>query len=379
MNAIIARPATGARPGHARKKAKPADAAPLQPINEAEDLCRQAVSVVSTLVARAAESSNITALPPPELLDEADCLLMEIRDNGAKTRGLVGALQRVYTLLDGAASETPERLSTAVGQAVFAGLTISSALALVKALETSYEAGDLQRLRALGTYQGAMEVAVRGRSAEAPVPVPSAPVQIHESFGQLAALLKQAARTDEAHAHCGDSDRLLRIGGELAARAAASLSADDCEDLAFDIAACVSASSRVPGDTQSPKRAEFIKVAANALALLAGTSIEDILRGGAGPVPENGVQAARDTIRLFALDCSYDVQGLADAVTLLGEEIGSESIDLVRIAALLRCYGTRIRDLNSILMSFIDEDPLSARHMKHTLYRGATTSTQEGL
>ncbi|MGQ8876607.1 hypothetical protein ACUTR7_03795 [Delftia sp. NA_296.1] len=277
MNAIIARTTASARPGPARKKAKPADAAPLPPINEAEALCRQAVGVVSTLVARAAETSNITALLPPELLDEADCLLMEIRDNGSKTRGLVDALQRAYTLLDGAASETPERLSTAVGEAVFAGLTISNALSLTKALETAYQAGDLQRLRALGTYQGAMEVAVQGRAGGSAAPSPHARTQVHESLGQLAALLKQAARTDEPHAHSGDSDRLLRIGGELAERAAVAVGTPDCEDLAFDIAACVSASSRVPGDTQSPKRAEFIKLAAEVLAVLGGTTVEDIL------------------------------------------------------------------------------------------------------
>ncbi|SDZ16457.1 hypothetical protein [Delftia lacustris] len=280
MTEIIARPATGARPSHARKKARPAETTPPQPTNEAEALCRQAVGVVSTLVARAAETSNIPALAPPEFLDEADCLLMEIRDNGAKTRGLVGALQRAYTLLDGAASETPERLSTAVGQAVLASLTISSALTLTKALETAYQAGDLQRLRALGTYQGAMEVAVQGRAGASAAPSPHARTQVHESLGQLAALLKQAARTDEPHAHSGDSDRLLRIGGELAERGAAAVGTPDCEDLAFDIAACVSASSRVPGDTQSPKRAEFIKLAAEVLAVLADTPITDILRAG---------------------------------------------------------------------------------------------------
>lgn len=115
-----------------------------------------------------------------------------------------------------------------------------------------------------------------------------------------------------------------------------------------------------------------------ALATIQGASMVGA-QAEARPAQQGAGKSPLETIRLFALDCSYDVQGLADAVTLLGEEIGSESIDLVRIAALLRCYGTRIRDLNSILMSFIDEDPLSARHMKHTLYRGATTSTQEGL
>ncbi|WP_353177628.1 hypothetical protein [Delftia acidovorans] len=293
MDAIIARPVVGAKRSHARKKAKPADAVPQQPSNEAEALCRQAVGVVSTLVARAAETSNIPALAPPELLDEADCLLMEIRDNGEKARGLVGALQRAYTLLDGAASETPERLSAAVGQAVFAGLTISSALTLTKALETAYEAGDLSQIRALGTYQGAMEVAVQGRAGGSAVQDPRAPTQVHESLSQLAALLKQAARTDEPHAHSGDSDRLLRIGGELAERAAAAAETFDCEDLAFDIAACVSASSRVPGDTQSPKRAEFIRVAAEVLAVLGDTSVEDLLgrstptRGWPAPAPRS--------------------------------------------------------------------------------------------
>lgn len=293
MTEIIARSVASARPGRARKRAKPEDASAQRPTNETELLCRQAAGVVSTLVARAAESSNIPALAPPELLDEADCLLMEIRDNGAKTRGLVGALQRAYTLLDGAVSETPERLSTAVGEAVFAGSTISNALSLTKALEIAYQAGDLERLRALGTYQGAMQVALQERASGSAVPAAHAPTQVQESLSQLAALLKQAARTDEPHAYSGDSDRLLRIGAELAERAAVAVGTPDCEDLAFDIAACVSASSRVPGDTQSPKRAEFIRVAAEVLAVLGDTSVEDLLgrstptRGWPAPAPRS--------------------------------------------------------------------------------------------
>lgn len=99
----------------------------------------------------------------------------------------------------------------------------------------------------------------------------------------------------------------------------------------------------------------------------------------ARPAQQGAGKSPLETIRLFALDCSYDIQGLADAVTLMGDELDDEAVNFTRITALLRCYGTRIRDLNSVLMSFVDEDALRVLDMKHMLYRGANTSKLEDL
>lgn len=115
-----------------------------------------------------------------------------------------------------------------------------------------------------------------------------------------------------------------------------------------------------------------------ALATIQGASMVGA-QAEARPAQRGAGKSPLETIRLFALDCSYDIQGLADAVTLMGDELDDEAVNFTRITALLRCYGTRIRDLNSILMSFIDEDALRVLDMKHMLYRGANTSTLEDL
>lgn len=115
-----------------------------------------------------------------------------------------------------------------------------------------------------------------------------------------------------------------------------------------------------------------------ALATIQGAAMMGA-QAEARPAQQGAGKSPLETIRLFALDCSYDIQGLADAVTLMGDELDDEAVNFTRITALLRCYGTRIRDLNSILMSFIDEDALRVLDMKHMLYRGANTSKLEDL
>lgn len=115
-----------------------------------------------------------------------------------------------------------------------------------------------------------------------------------------------------------------------------------------------------------------------ALATIQGAAMVGA-QAEARPAQQGAGKSPLETIRLFALDCSYDIQGLADAVTLMGDELDDEAVNFTRITALLRCYGTRIRDLNSILMSFIDEDALRVLDMKHMLYRGANTSKLEDL
>ncbi|WP_278535679.1 hypothetical protein [Delftia acidovorans] len=268
MNAIIARPATGARPGHARKKATPAAPPMQQPMSEAETLCRNAAMVVCHLVEMAGGAKTISSQWCLKSLQEAALLFRHVYDTDfdpsvdGMPADIVGQLRLGYTLLDSAIAEARERDPRAVGLTVHCMVATGHAMALTKALEAAYTSQDLPQLRALATIQGA-----------------------------------------------------AMVGAQAEAR----------------------------------------------------------------PAQQSAGKSPLETIRLFALDCSYDIQGLADAVTLMGDELDDEAVNFTRITALLRCYGTRIRDLNSILMSFIDEDPLSARHMKHTLYRGATTSTQEGL
>lgn len=70
----------------------------------------------------------------------------------------------------------------------------------------------------------------------------------------------------------------------------------------------------------------------------------------------------------LVIRCSYDIEQIADAITLLGDEAGAE--DDFMTGALLRCFGTRVKDLNSIIMSHLDADSITLQEVQHRLYRG---------
>lgn len=81
---------------------------------------------------------------------------------------------------------------------------------------------------------------------------------------------------------------------------------------------------------------------------------------------EAGATGLRAVIR-----CSYDIEAIADAITLLGDEV--DHSEDPHDGALLRCYGTRIKDLNSVLMSYLDADGPTLQEVQHRMYRGAST------
>lgn len=304
MVSIIARSSESAKPGLARKKTAPAQpparegAALCQ--NVARDLALEAANAIWHLVFAVDRHEDGSPRCDNAHLRKSNSLLGQLIDPSgyAEERGLedpepgdtLGFLTRIAKELRLAQTEVNAAGigGTSAGESIYRMVLVQSASSIAQRLTEAYNGlpGTIKQLRALAKYQGAMEMAVKGHSSGH-----AAPTQDSESFGHIAALLKQAACTDEPHARSGDSDRLLRIGGEIAAQAAAFMSEDDREDIAFDIAACVSASSRVPGDTQSPKRAEFIRVAGEFLAVLAGTPITDILDAGLPPRQTDSTEA----------------------------------------------------------------------------------------
>lgn len=80
--------------------------------------------------------------------------------------------------------------------------------------------------------------------------------------------------------------------------------------------------------------------------------------------PKAGEIGVRSVIR-----CCYDIEAIADAVTLMGDEVDVEGD--TSNGSLLRCYGTRIRDLNSMVMSHLDEDSNTLRDVQYEIYRSA--------
>lgn len=71
----------------------------------------------------------------------------------------------------------------------------------------------------------------------------------------------------------------------------------------------------------------------------------------------------------MVIRCAYDIEGIADAVTNLGDE--AASIDEHGMAALLRCYGTRVKELNSMVISHLDQDHITLSDVQFAIYRGA--------
>ncbi|MGV3679803.1 MAG: hypothetical protein ACO1PM_08765 [Acidovorax sp.] len=80
--------------------------------------------------------------------------------------------------------------------------------------------------------------------------------------------------------------------------------------------------------------------------------------------PKAGEIGVRSVIR-----CCYDIEAIADAVTLMGDEVEHEGD--TSTGSLLRCYGTRIRGLNSMVMSHLDEDSITLRDVQYEIYRSA--------
>lgn len=70
---------------------------------------------------------------------------------------------------------------------------------------------------------------------------------------------------------------------------------------------------------------------------------------------------------MLALQCTWDIEGIARAVNTLADEVGAEGD--IAIDALLRCYGMRIATLNSQVMSYLDKDTgVTAEHMHKAIF-----------
>lgn len=73
-----------------------------------------------------------------------------------------------------------------------------------------------------------------------------------------------------------------------------------------------------------------------------------------------------DARHLLALQCTWDIDGIADAVNGLADEVAAGEI---AIEPLLRCYGMRLSMLNSLVMSYLDnETGLTAEDMHKALF-----------
>ena len=74
-----------------------------------------------------------------------------------------------------------------------------------------------------------------------------------------------------------------------------------------------------------------------------------------------------DERHMLALQCTWDIEGIAGAVNSLADEVGSEGD--IAIEALLRCYAMRIATLNSQVMSNLDkETQVTAEHMHKAIF-----------
>lgn len=74
-----------------------------------------------------------------------------------------------------------------------------------------------------------------------------------------------------------------------------------------------------------------------------------------------------DDRHMLALQCTWDIDGIAGAVKALADEVGAEGD--IAIEALLRCYGMRITALNSQVMSYLDKGTgVTAEHMHKAIF-----------
>lgn len=74
-----------------------------------------------------------------------------------------------------------------------------------------------------------------------------------------------------------------------------------------------------------------------------------------------------DERHTLALQCTWDISELAQAVTRMADEAAADGD--VAVEALLRCYGVRIATLNSQVMSYLDNDiGVTAEHMYKAIF-----------
>lgn len=75
----------------------------------------------------------------------------------------------------------------------------------------------------------------------------------------------------------------------------------------------------------------------------------------------------QDGRQMLALQCTWDIEGLANAVTQMAKEVGAEGD--IKTEALLRCLGIRIVTLNAQVMSYLDKDTgVTSEHMHKVIF-----------
>lgn len=208
------------------------------------------------------------------------------------------------------------------------------------------------------------------------------------SIGEM---LEAAYKTDEAHERSGESDRLLRIASDMAARAAApgyfeELVAKDriAEEMAFhafDIAALINAARLVPGDDESTIRRGYIDAAARLLHRLARTESVDALIFTDVPRPpardpkpitrDTTIDKAGELAHRLALQACWDLDGVAHAALDLADELDMPHYPV------MRCLTARIVDMNSLLMSYLTDDHVTLQDAHQMVY-GRNAQLPEG-
>ncbi|MDZ7863353.1 hypothetical protein [Acidovorax sp.] len=95
------------------------------------------------------------------------------------------------------------------------------------------------------------------------------------------------------------------------------------------------------------------------------------VEGSGGPITrdtttnEAGALGVRSVIA-----CTYDIEAVAHAVILAGDDCDALH-DSLQIGSMLRCYGARLKALNSILMGHFDADQITLKDVHQVMRSGA--------
>lgn len=196
----------------------------------------------------------------------------------------------------------------------------------------------------------------------------STPEDFKAGFTTLANSLRYASHTDEPHSHSGDSDRLLRIAADIASAACDNTPlGEEAQHRAFDIAALTIAALRVPGDTCSSARFDVLQEVKTTLQWL--TDCKDVMQDSDEmPGTQPLIVAGRKGNDVVA-QCTYDIEPVAEMLINLADELpidGSVSPGVVRALAV------RVKELNSVVMSYLTNDSgLTLHDARYAIYHGA--------
>lgn len=104
------------------------------------------------------------------------------------------------------------------------------------------------------------------------------PRNLLAAFDIVVDSLEAASETDENHARSGDSDLLLRIAvGNADMHGGSANTVESARELAFDLAALIKSSRRVPGDVESRERTQHLDRAVAQLAWMADMDADDLV------------------------------------------------------------------------------------------------------